>query len=283
MLLLWKANIDIQYVAEKSHALAHYISTYVTKAEKSQMQDIWQEVSETKSVYSRLWSFGIRSLRLRECGLYEATDLLIGDHLTEKSTAVYWVDTSQPHKRRRRLRDYKVIKDMAENDPCTKDIYEPGLLDTFYPERPKELEDVCLYDFVAKFNWSEKDKEGHRHYRRVGKTRIVNHKLFDPENPDQRQDYFYSLLLLFVPFRDKTTLLCNDETPEETFKWLAASNEECLHHHEKLEVAMLAQSTVRRINEVRLADQEVKCPEVDELQLLGEASTAMGDLHTVNA
>ena len=92
LLMLWKANIDIQYVAESSLSLAHYVSGYITKAEKSHLQDIWQEVSDTKSVYSRLWSFGIRTLRSRECGLYEASDLLLGDHLTEKSETVKWVD-----------------------------------------------------------------------------------------------------------------------------------------------------------------------------------------------
>ena len=75
--MLWKANIDVQFVSESSLALAHYVSRYVTKAEK--------RFGESKSVYSRLWSFGIRSLRSRECGLYEAGDLLLGDHLTEKS------------------------------------------------------------------------------------------------------------------------------------------------------------------------------------------------------
>ena len=59
LLLLWKANIDVQFVAESSLALAHYVSGYVTKAERSSMQEIWQEVSENKSIYSRLWSFGI--------------------------------------------------------------------------------------------------------------------------------------------------------------------------------------------------------------------------------
>ena len=83
LLMLWKANIDIQYVAELSLALAHYVSGYVTKSEKSHLQDIWQEVSDSMSVYSRLWSFGIRSLCSRECGLYEASNLLLGDHLTE--------------------------------------------------------------------------------------------------------------------------------------------------------------------------------------------------------
>ncbi len=57
--------------AESSLALAHYVSGYVTKAERSNMQEIWQELSASKSVYSRLWSFGVRNLRFRECGLYE--------------------------------------------------------------------------------------------------------------------------------------------------------------------------------------------------------------------
>ena len=30
--MLWKANIDIQFIAEASLALAHYVSGYVTKA-----------------------------------------------------------------------------------------------------------------------------------------------------------------------------------------------------------------------------------------------------------
>ena len=59
-------NIDIQFIAESSSALAHYVSGYVTKAERSSMQEIWQEVSDNKSIYSRLWSFGLRSLRFRE-------------------------------------------------------------------------------------------------------------------------------------------------------------------------------------------------------------------------
>ena len=46
LLVLWKANIDIQFVAESSLALAHYVSCYVTEAERSNMQEIWQEVSE---------------------------------------------------------------------------------------------------------------------------------------------------------------------------------------------------------------------------------------------
>jgi hypothetical protein len=53
------------------------------------------------------FSFGIRSLRSRECGLYyEASDLLLGDHLCEKSMTVKWVNVSRPQNRKRRLRDH---------------------------------------------------------------------------------------------------------------------------------------------------------------------------------
>ena len=62
LLMLWKANIDIQFVAESLLALAHYVSGYVTKAEKSSMQEIWQDVSENKSGSG---VFGVRSLRSR--------------------------------------------------------------------------------------------------------------------------------------------------------------------------------------------------------------------------
>ena len=54
LLLLWKANMDIQYTADSSLAVAHYVTGYVTKAESSRMQDLWQEVSSQQSLYSKL-------------------------------------------------------------------------------------------------------------------------------------------------------------------------------------------------------------------------------------
>ena len=71
LLILWKANIDIQFVADLSLALAHYVSWYVTKAEKSSMQEIWQVVKT--SIYSWLWSSAYRVYALENvaciCGM----------------------------------------------------------------------------------------------------------------------------------------------------------------------------------------------------------------------
>ena len=173
LLMLWKANIDIQFVAEASLVLAHYVSGYVPKAERSNMQEIWQEVSDNKSIYSCLWSFGIRSLRFRECGLYEASDLLLGDHLTEKSDTVKWVDVSMPHKRSRRLKNHKVLQELAKNNPHSQNIFQDNVLDIFYPQRPASLEKVCLYDFVANYEFQGIDTAGQRVYRKLGKPSNV--------------------------------------------------------------------------------------------------------------
>ena len=109
------------------------MSGYVTKAECSNMQEIWQEVSDSKSIYSHLFSFGERSLRFRESGLYEASDVLLGNHLTEKSNTVKWVDVAMPHKRSRRLKNHKVLQEMTEHNPNDKATFKDNVVDTFYP------------------------------------------------------------------------------------------------------------------------------------------------------
>ena len=282
LLMLWKANIDIQFVAENSLALAHYVSGYVTKAERSNMQEIWQEVGDNKSIYSRLWSFGIRSLRFRECGLYEASDLLLGDHLTEKSDTVKWLDVSMPHKRSHRLKNHKQLQEMAKHNPDTENIFENNLIDTYYPQRPQELKDICLYDFVANYDWQGRDDDGNRVYRKLSKPRLPNHKIFDPENENQREDYYYSLVLLFSPFRDESSLLLNNEKAEEAFHRLVSTKSS--KYHNRVKVALEALANVKKINEARQADGEEEqiSKEDDEPQLIGEAKTAMNDVLDMN-
>ena len=145
LLLLWKANLDIQFISENSLALAHYVTGYVTKAEKSHMHELWDDISTKETLYSKLWSFGVRSLRSRECGLYEASDILLSDHLCEKSQTVQWIAAEQPHKRKRRLRNHNLLKDLLNSDPDSVNIFNTNLIDDFYPTRPAELEDVCFF------------------------------------------------------------------------------------------------------------------------------------------
>ena len=113
------------------------------------MQDLWQEVLAHSCVYSKLWSFGIRYLCSRECSLYEASDLLLGDHLFEKSTTIKWIDVSPCHNRKRQLRNPSKLVEIWERNPDSTDIF---LMDNFYPELPDDMEEVCLYDLPSTRN-----------------------------------------------------------------------------------------------------------------------------------
>ena len=121
---------------------------YITKAEKSHLVDLWGEVSGKESFYSKLWSFGVRSLHNRERGMYEACDLLLGDHLCEISETIQWVSADMPHKRKCKLKNHSTLKKLLESDPDSVNIFDQNMIDDFYPGRPKELEDLCLYDFI---------------------------------------------------------------------------------------------------------------------------------------
>ena len=143
-----------------------------------------------------------------------------------------WVDVTMPHKRSCRLKDHRVLQYMVKTNPDSDDIFEGNLLENFYPE----MEDVCLYDFVSKYNHAGKDEDGARKYKLLNKPRLPNHKIFNPEKEDQKEAYYYSLLLLLVPFRDESELLEHDETAEESFTQLVTDNSKA--YHEKLHKAL---------------------------------------------
>ena len=136
-------------VAESSLALSHYVTGYVKKAEKSSLQEMWQEISDNSTLYGRLWKFGIRALKSHECSLYEASDRLLGDHLLEKSETVQYIPVGMPHKRRRRLKNHSNLKELAETNPESEDIFMEDVIGTHYSKRPNSLDDLCLHDFVA--------------------------------------------------------------------------------------------------------------------------------------
>ena len=171
------------------------------------MQDVWQEVSSHQSVYSKLWSFGLRCLQSRECGLYEASDLPLGDHLCGKSVSIKWIDVSQPHNRKRRLKDHSKLAEIKEQNSNSTDIFEANVIETFYPQRPHNMEDVCLYDFVADYVKSGIDKDGKTQYHKLNKSVVPNHKLYNPNKDNEKENFYYSLLLLFVPFRNEGDLM----------------------------------------------------------------------------
>ena len=92
---------------------------------------------------------------------------------------------SQPQHRRRRLIHHSRLVELKENNPDSTDIFEENLLDTFYPQRPGKMEDICVYDFVAEYTKSGVDKDGNTVYRKLAKPILPNHKVYNPSKEDE--------------------------------------------------------------------------------------------------
>ena len=107
-------------------------------------------------------------------------------------------------------------------------------MDTFYPQRPSDMEDVCLYDFVAEYTKCGVDDDRNTAYRKLGKTVLPNHKSYDPKRENEHERYFYSLLLLFVPFRNEADLIQHGENAESAFDRHMADNSALNTHSENL-------------------------------------------------
>ena len=121
------------------------------------------------------------------------------------------------------------------------------------------MENVCLYDFVANYVKCGVDKHGKTVYRRLTKSVLPNHKLYNPNKDNERESYFYSLLLLFVPFRNEDNLSDETESYENAFRRHMKSSKALNVHHDKLQSMLQAREKVAKINEARKAEQ-IKTP-----------------------
>ena len=261
LLYLWKANVDIQYIAESSLSLTGYVTSYVTKSETSGLQDVWADLASSGSLYNRLWRFAKNCFKSREVGLYEACDLLVGDHLNEKSASVQFVNARLPTKRSRKLKNYSELKMLDNHDPNSTDMFAPSLIDVHYPNRTNKLSTMCLYDFAKHIDWYDKDDKGAKTYRRLTKPRVVSHPVFDLNRKEQEEDYYYCLILLFTPFTDESDLLLPGESAKQAFE--RSKSEGLLAHHERLQKMLEASKKRREITEARKADREYP-PNKDE-------------------
>ena len=206
----------------------------------------------------------------------------VTDHLTEKSEAIQFVNVSMPHKRNQRLKSHTALTELSKSDPDSEDLFELNLVDKYYPDRPDKLEDVCLYDIVANYSWYHTIVKGVKQteFKRRGKPVLPNHKLYDLRNENQKEDYYYSLIMLFVPFRNESELLLEDETAEEAFNRHFPDTDEnrCLTPHTRLQQMLECNRSVKLINEARKSD----CPE-QKVDSEGEGEVTSSTISTLQS
>lgn len=92
-LLIWKTNIDCQYIREDSSILSRCVTSFQTKTDKNEAEVIWENVDQNKSKYENYTSAGLYLRRKRDIGVYECANKLLGHHLFDASDKVIWVVT----------------------------------------------------------------------------------------------------------------------------------------------------------------------------------------------
>ena len=204
LLLLWKGNCDVQFLSEDTTAVVNYIVMYITKHEQSGLQKLWKEVENDPVLSKSIFKFAVRCLSNREVGAYEAADCVVGQELYGKSRQTVFICAQKPHLCPRVLKTLKSLREIAAQASNSTRKYENDWISTYYPDRPDELEDVCLYDFRRCYDrLSTVSDDSPLPFKTVAngslvlrnKPYLVSHPIY--KFADNREDYCYSLLLLF--------------------------------------------------------------------------------------
>ena len=215
----WGGNMDLQYIGEKSLRLNRYVTTYMSKAERNQTADLWDSIEklQDKTIGSKLKALAMKLMKSRECGAYEAADILLGHTLFKTSVKVDYLAASMPQDRKRRVLTEKELNDL--HDDSTK-IYADNFMVTYYKNRPESLEPLCLYDFYSNYEYHKQNDSNIKGWLElqnnvgwVSKRRapkIVKTPLYKPDGV-QQEKYFYQLLVLLKPWRSEDELKEEDE------------------------------------------------------------------------
>ncbi|XP_070517894.1 uncharacterized protein [Cardiocondyla obscurior] len=270
LLTAWERNMDIQFIGEKSTLLTWYITKYVNKAGKSELSDFNLENcknNKSKSLASVLWNYSLRFLTNRECGALEAADTLLSIPLygTDCNTTIKWLNVNRI--RQKKLKSRKEIEALDEE---STDLFCSALVDDYYPNRVEELESVSLYEFAQwydvtttepKNNLIEYYKIDSSHFlKRRQRACLINHYKYNVET--QPEDYFFSLLLMFKPWRNLNNLKDNFDTYAEAFEKAKLHLTEALQYHEKVQELQKAFENAKQL--VQQTDEELQQKNVSQ-------------------
>jgi len=244
LLLASQSNVDVQYIGHAGSRLPYYITSYVTKHERCEQDKMWEDIhSASRSLASNAMSFALKAVKSRQVGANEAADRLLGHKLYSKSRQMRFADLRANDQAKRVLKPVAEIEKLLQNDPDSQEIFYPHWVLDVYPDRPDELENMSLYEFLSQY---EKERSGSQDQlklktlgyflrKRTQKPYLVTHQLVNPNrSPEDEQQYYYQLLKLFKPWRAETDFISSGQTYKECFANESEQNPEMRTYHSQL-------------------------------------------------
>ena len=220
ILRAWQANMDIQMVGSK-YGAAMYVCMYVSKAEperlKNALSETIQNIPNDASQRKRLSMIGATVLTHRQISSQEAIYHLGGFKLVRSTRSTVSLSCSKPENRKRILKSQREIAGLPES---STNIFQPGIID-YYQNRPNDpsWDNISLATF-ATYTVSSKENNS---IQKLNLFDMWIHKrrkpacLRIPQFSNTTDEYYYSLLMLFKPYRNESELLQENETSRDAF------------------------------------------------------------------
>ena len=199
-----QSNVDVQYIGHTGSRLPYYITSYITKHERCEQDWMWQDIhSASESLGSNAMAFALKAVKSRQVGANEAADRLLGHKLFSKSRQLKFVDLQPAEQAKRVLRPVAEIEKLVKDNPESQHIFHPHWVLDIYPDRPDELDTMCLYDFRSNYDLGRTGSKtdlklktlGCYIHKRTFKPFIVTHKIINPNKSSEDEEQYYHQLL----------------------------------------------------------------------------------------
>ncbi|XP_062569080.1 uncharacterized protein LOC134231172 [Saccostrea cucullata] len=147
----WKANIDIQYILDP-YACAMYIVSYISKSQRGMSDLLNRAAKEAREgnldIKRQVRHIGNHFLNSVEVGAQEAAYLVLQMPMTKASRDVVFINTSPSDDR---VILIKTDAELEKLTPNSTDVECSNVIKR-YANRPKQLENWCLADYVSQLD-----------------------------------------------------------------------------------------------------------------------------------
>ncbi|KAJ8020644.1 hypothetical protein HOLleu_40292 [Holothuria leucospilota] len=247
LLRTWRANMDLQFVLHP-YACAMYIVSYISKSQRGMSRLLQHAVQECKegnsSIRESVRHIGNKFLNHIEMGAQEAVYYVLQIPLRKATRSFIFINTSPPENRSFLLKPLCKISELPDN---SHDVESDTLLKK-YVRRPRIMENICLADFAAWYDFSfEQDDElvdtlleddhppeiisiqhnnqdnqiyhvGKMLIKKRSNPKIIRYVRYNEHNDSE--NHFREQLMLFIPWRKECNIIGNSTNFQQKYEKL---------------------------------------------------------------